>query len=207
MGAASGMRTHYRLHIRVNEVTLNPIQPGQDIKARFEEWENTVLEIRYTGAIEHNTAIRSVYSLLQHYQPQLAMARDEVHGDMCNLDKYLAAIRWQVELIAEFELMKKPSPKKQGDEKKKAGGKDRRKFKKDDDDTEGELDPEQVAAEKLTNKKKQCFAYNKGMCKAGDKCEYKHDPTVKRQIVMMVEQQVQEAMKGLQVLAPRNSNT
>ena len=115
----------------------NPIQPGQDVKARFEEWENTVLEIRYTGAIEHNTVIRSVYSLLQHYQPQLAMARDEVHGDMCNLDKYLAAIRRQVELIAEFELMKKPSPKKQGDEKKKAGGKDRRKFKKDDDDTEG----------------------------------------------------------------------
>ena len=45
------------------------------------------------------------------------MARDEVQGDMCNLDKYLAAIRRQVELIAEFELTKNPSPKRTGDKK------------------------------------------------------------------------------------------
>ena len=42
---------------------------------------------------------------MRHYQPQLAMARDEVQG---NLDQYLAAIRRQVELIAEFELARKP---------------------------------------------------------------------------------------------------
>ena len=52
------------MHWITNEVAYNPIKEGQDIMARFEEWDNTVLEIRYTGAIENSTIIKSVYSLL-----------------------------------------------------------------------------------------------------------------------------------------------
>ena len=152
-----------------------------------------MLEIRYIGAIENNTIIRSVYSLLQHYQPQLAMARDEVQGDMCNLDKYLAAIRRQVELIAEFELTKRPSPRKQGD--KKTTGNDRRKPRKDEDKPEGEAEDKKV----INKKDKQRFMYRQGICSKGVKCPFKHDPKAKEQLVMMVEKRVQEALKGLQV--------
>ena len=86
----------------------NTIQEGQNVRARFEKWENTIPEIRYTRAVENSMIIRSVCSLLQHYQPQLAMARDELQGDCYNLDKYIAAICRQVELIADFELARKP---------------------------------------------------------------------------------------------------
>ena len=155
------------MHWITNDVAHYPIKEGQDIMARFKEWENTVLEIRYTGAIENNTIIKSVYSLLQHYQPQLAMARDEVQGDMRNLDKYLAAIRCQVEMIAEFELTKKPSPKKQGE--KKTTGNDRRKSRKDEDKSEGEAEDKKVN----TKKDKQFFMYRQGICNKGDKCPFR----------------------------------
>ena len=181
------------MHWITNDVAHYPIKEGQDIMARFEEWENTVLEIRYTGAIENNTIIKSVYSLLQHCQPQLAMARDEVQGDMCNLDKYLAAIRRQVEMIAEFELTKKPSPKKQGE--KRTTGNDRRKPRKDEDKSEGEAEDKKLN----TKKDKRCFMYMQGICSKGKDCPFKHDPKSKEQLVMMVEKRVQEALEGLQV--------
>ena len=91
------------------------------------------------------------------------MARDEAQGDLCNLDKYLAAIRRQVELTAEFELTKKP-PKK-GDKDKKPALKDHRKPKKDDDDNENDVDDKE--AKKQANKQKPCYMYRQGVCKKG----------------------------------------
>ena len=41
--------------------------------------------------------------------------------------------------------------------------------------------------------------YRQGVCRKGERCEFKHDPKDKVQLVMMVEQRVQEALKGLQM--------
>ena len=88
------------------------------------------------------------------------------------MDKYLAAIRRQVELIAEVELTKKPSPRKAVE--KKPTHKDRRKHKKDDDETES--DPDDKQARKEANKNKPCFMFRQGACAYGDKCQYLHEP-------------------------------
>ena len=73
------------------------------------------------------------------------------------------------------------------EEEKKTGANDRRKFKKDDDKAEGGADE----ARKQANKHKPCYQYRQGVCKRGDRCEFKHDQKDKEQLVMMVEQRVQ----------------
>ena len=81
---------------------------------------------------------------------------------MCNLDKFLAAVRHQVELIAEFELTRKTPPKKK--EEKKTGANDRHKFKKDDDKAEGGADE----ARKHANKQKSLMWTRRSASTMGD---------------------------------------
>ena len=186
-----------QLNFITNEVNRRPIKPGEDAKERFEKWHDTVVELRYTGVVTDRTIAKSMYSLLQHYQPQLAAARDESRWEVKeNLDKYIMAARRQVEVIAEYEKNRKPSAEKgaQGKGKGKGAGKG-----------EGKGDAQGGAPGHVyfTKKDKVCPWFGKGTCNWGDKCHFIHDKG--DSLVMMVEQQVQAAMEGMQVQKPQGT--
>ena len=71
-----------KLNYITNEVNRKPIKPGEDAKDKFEKWHDTVVELRYTGVVTDRTIAnnaKSMYSLLQHYQPQLAAHTRCIH--------------------------------------------------------------------------------------------------------------------------------
>ena len=180
-----------KLNYITNEVNRRPIKPGEDARDKFEKWYDIVVELRYTGVVNDRTIAKSMYSLLQHYQPQLAAARDEARWEMKeNLDKYITAARRQVEIIAEYEKNRKPA----GDAKGKGKGKGKGAGK-----GEAKGDGKDGKAYQVHYSKKQqvCPWFAKGRCDWGDRCNFSHETG--NSLVMMVEQQVQAALAGMEV--------
>ena len=72
-----------------------------DVVKVFDKWEDTMTEVQHSGMITDEMIIQSMHTMMQRFQPQIhgAQGMSEFYHKR-NLDKYVSAMRMQVEAMA-----------------------------------------------------------------------------------------------------------
>ena len=168
----------------INEMPM--MMEHEDVIKVFDKWEDTMTEVQHSGMITDEMIVQSMHTMMQRFQPQIHGAQgmsDFYHKR--NLDKYVSAMRMQVEAMApRLEAMhKKKDPSKgkgKGKGKGKPAGKGSGKGRSySGDTTESDSDSVSKAKGKVAPGKGRygiCYDFKStGQCWYGDQCKYRHD--------------------------------
>ena len=91
----------------VNEVPM--MMEHDDVSKVFDHWEDTMMEVQHSGMISDEMIIQSMHTMMARFQPQIHRAQGDSNWyHKRNVEKYVAAMRMQVDAMAErLAAMKK----------------------------------------------------------------------------------------------------